>query len=67
MMYNGETDVREALLAAVEDGALDAYDTLLAFVRWLSVDEVREVLHDNELDWIYEDESEEDEEDDSKS
>jgi hypothetical protein len=56
-----ETDPREYALAMVEDGLVDAEHLLLAALKYMSHDEVRDMLDSNELGPRF-DEDEEDEE-----
>lgn len=42
-------DYRDKLLEMVEEGYLDAYDALVMAMKWMSQDEVREMMKANEL------------------
>lgn len=43
------TDYREKLLEKIAMGELDAYEVVVMFAKWMSNEDVRECMEDNEI------------------
>ena len=49
-MINKEEDYRDKVLAACDEGLISYQDIAEAAMKWMSDDEVKEMIHANELD-----------------
>lgn len=48
-MFTPEPTVRDKVIEAVEDGLIDKDYLIQTMLNWLPVDEVRDMLHANEI------------------
>ena len=60
-----EQSARDRLLQIIEDGYIDPGYVIMAFVKWNTNEDIKEMCHANEIElWLNDDEEDDDDADD---